>query len=643
MTATAEFVYGDPECQYRHLTANVAKSVDPDAAIDVACFMTTDTPDGDSEVMLPDGADLSRFVKNPVVMLCHAMGQPGCYYPLPIGKTEWTKQRPRGILAGVRFTEKTPMGREVKALFDDDMLRSFSIGFKPIEQSLMTRQEADSRPDWKAAFDATRGRINMHRKWQLLELSVAPVPSNPDALRVNYKAKGILLPKWLELPTPETPPMTDATTSAALGGAVETKTIVDGAWDAGAARARIARWASSDGSGDKDTIDWEKFGRAFLYHDGSDKEAMGGYKFPIADIRDGKFVIVREAIRAAASRLDGADIPEADKAKIRAAIARHEKEAGIGESESEGEKSHKCPGKDCPEHKDMEDGDGPDMETMSLKPGDHVQCKGMGCGEVKSLHYDGEHDGPDGEPLTATKNAPVARVDMHDEKCKCMGTVKCFPMGSLKPHAGKKAMSENSGSSGGYGVDDDEPEDGNDTADTEDNDEDMEEDDLDDENDDEAKGFKAGMHVKIKAPHYKGVGVVKGTYTRGHVPNVDEDIKATDDEPAARVQAHKKFGDGHVPTADHVGVLCKHLSPLPEPLKAPSKKSTVAAAPVRKTAKLPPLPTKELPPLAGVTPEEKLQRAVANLAKTLDPANLQKITATMTDQAINRRLGKLTT
>ena len=36
-------------------------------------------------------------------------------------------------------------------------------------------------------------------------------------------------------------------------------------WDGHQARQRVAKWASSDGSGDLDKINWSKFGRAFLY------------------------------------------------------------------------------------------------------------------------------------------------------------------------------------------------------------------------------------------------------------------------------------------------------------------------------------------------------------------------------------------
>jgi hypothetical protein len=68
----------------------------------------------------------------------------------------------------------------------------------------MTRKEAESRPDWQEAYERTKGQVRVHRKWSLIELSVAPIPSNPDALVTTYKAKGILVPSWLNLKSKET-------------------------------------------------------------------------------------------------------------------------------------------------------------------------------------------------------------------------------------------------------------------------------------------------------------------------------------------------------------------------------------------------------------------------------------------------------
>lgn len=66
-------------------------------------------------------------------------------------------------------------------------------------------------------------------------------------------------------------------------------------WDASAARERIAKWASSDGSGDKDKINWSKYKKAFLIVDG-DPENFGSYKYPHHDVRDGKLCVHRKGV-----------------------------------------------------------------------------------------------------------------------------------------------------------------------------------------------------------------------------------------------------------------------------------------------------------------------------------------------------------
>ena len=83
------------------------------------------------------------------------------------------------------------------------------------------------------------------------------------------------------------------------------------AWDAGAARAALKKWATkSDG-----TVDTAKYGRAFLFH-GTPSNLLGSYKFPIATIINGRLTAVPNAIRAAKGRLLGSSIPAAAKARI---------------------------------------------------------------------------------------------------------------------------------------------------------------------------------------------------------------------------------------------------------------------------------------------------------------------------------------
>ncbi len=176
---------------YRDFAATITPGHDPNGP-DVVATITCDTVDADNEVVLPEGADLSRYVKAPRVMLCHAHGRPGEYYPLPIGKALWTKRQGRALLQGIRFARSSAMGREVAALFREGMLNTFSIGFLSNEASKPTAQEKAIRPDWKDA-----GLV--HRRWTLLEVSVVPIPCNQDAVG-EWVGKGRQLPTFLWLP-----------------------------------------------------------------------------------------------------------------------------------------------------------------------------------------------------------------------------------------------------------------------------------------------------------------------------------------------------------------------------------------------------------------------------------------------------------
>ena len=63
-------------------------------------------------------------------------------------------------------------------------------------------------------------------------------------------------------------------------------------WDGSAARDRLAKWASSDGSGDKDKMDWAKYRRGFAWYDSDNAESFGSYKFPHHDIKNDTLTVV---------------------------------------------------------------------------------------------------------------------------------------------------------------------------------------------------------------------------------------------------------------------------------------------------------------------------------------------------------------
>lgn len=96
-------------------------------------------------------------------------------------------------------------------------------------------------------------------------------------------------------------------------------------WDASAARARIARWASSDGSGDKDKVNWGKYKKAFLIVDG-DPENFGSYKYPHHDVKDGTLYVVWGGVRSAMSFLMKTN-PQGKRAAYNH-LARHYKAFG---------------------------------------------------------------------------------------------------------------------------------------------------------------------------------------------------------------------------------------------------------------------------------------------------------------------------
>ncbi len=97
----------------------------------------------------------------------------------------------------------------------------------------------------------------------------------------------------------------------------------DPPWDAGAARERIWKWATNP----QGELDVSKAAQAFLIWDGDTK---GDLKDPIADVMDGKLVVIPAALRAASSRLPQT---EGGKEGAAAALAHYKKKAHIGEFE----------------------------------------------------------------------------------------------------------------------------------------------------------------------------------------------------------------------------------------------------------------------------------------------------------------------
>lgn len=101
-------------------------------------------------------------------------------------------------------------------------------------------------------------------------------------------------------------------------------------WDGSAARDRLAKWASSDGSGDKDKMDWAKYRKGFAWYDSENAKSFGSYKLPHHDVKNDKLTLVWGGVKAAMGSLlgsrGGADIPAGDRKGVYNHLAEHYKE-----------------------------------------------------------------------------------------------------------------------------------------------------------------------------------------------------------------------------------------------------------------------------------------------------------------------------
>ena len=108
----------------------------------------------------------------------------------------------------------------------------------------------------------------------------------------------------------------------------------DSSWDASGARSRLRKWASSDGSGDKDTVDFGKYARGFcVIREDGERDDFGTYLLPIADVKNGSPTAIFRGVTAVMAALNGArggvNIPDEDRRKVyNTHVRRYYKKAG---------------------------------------------------------------------------------------------------------------------------------------------------------------------------------------------------------------------------------------------------------------------------------------------------------------------------
>lgn len=148
----------------------VEKEPDPETGMhDIKFVISSSALDRDDDVISVEGWDLENYLKNPVVLFGHDYGG------LPVAKAMEVGTVDDKLVALDRFTPKevNPFGYMVYQLVRGKFLRATSVGFKPIEY----------------VFNDDHKGYDFNRQ-ELLEHSVVPVPSNPEALE-TASAEGI--------------------------------------------------------------------------------------------------------------------------------------------------------------------------------------------------------------------------------------------------------------------------------------------------------------------------------------------------------------------------------------------------------------------------------------------------------------------
>lgn len=134
-------------------------------------WMIASTPavDRDRDRVMPKGANITNFEKNPVLIFGHNYAEPwaviGRAADVTIGHGD-IRFRPE---LRQPANDNDPM-TIVQALWDQGLLKAASIGFNPVQYE---KNEHGGR-------DFT--------EWELLEISLVPVPANQEALRLAAKA-----------------------------------------------------------------------------------------------------------------------------------------------------------------------------------------------------------------------------------------------------------------------------------------------------------------------------------------------------------------------------------------------------------------------------------------------------------------------
>lgn len=153
-------------------------------------IITDSTIDRSQEIVDPKGVDKRNYEKNPVVLFGHNYRAVGDQIPI-IGRAAWVKHEGEALIAKTIFSDATQLARDAWALAKEGLMPATSIGFIPTGIELAALEDVkDLSPSNRADYDP-KAQVFIHRKWELLEYSLVPIPANPNAVERHALAKAL--------------------------------------------------------------------------------------------------------------------------------------------------------------------------------------------------------------------------------------------------------------------------------------------------------------------------------------------------------------------------------------------------------------------------------------------------------------------
>ena len=196
-------------------------------------IISTKSVDRDNDTIDPNGWDISAYMKNPTVLFGHDGRSP------PVAKANSVFLENNMLMADAQFMEKDlyEFSDMLYRMYQQGFMKATSVGFNPSEYTW-----SDDR-DYGIDFT----------KQELLEFSLVPVPSNPDAI-IQAKDAGINtspLTSWAE----------EVLDTKLYKGLIVPSSVIEKMRKDADGKSKVTIWLDSDGvtveaeTEDKDTKD----------------------------------------------------------------------------------------------------------------------------------------------------------------------------------------------------------------------------------------------------------------------------------------------------------------------------------------------------------------------------------------------------